>query len=642
MNRRGRRGRRGPTTAFLVAVAIGSSAQAQALTATDSALIGRIILAEDRRDSMDAALARGAAHGDPRVRFLARRAMGRIRDPIFAARDSLGVTLPAPKVWPEPAWRLRFRELLAKRDDCTALKEAVRDSAWPVRFRAAQVARASCASDEALIAAFRSWVDGLPADVSHRRPNQVSWHLAAHGIVALARLRPADAKARMPRVATHRQWQLRMYAARAAAAMSDSGVLRVLAVDRDPNVKEVAIEGLSKLTGHADDELYVQALEGDDAQAVRAAAIALKGSPLASVKGAAMAAYQRFAKNANASERDARVALLEAAGKAAAEDTALTPRVVLPPRAVAMALGQEVKLMITMAQPDGGARFVVKLRGDAAPMMAARVLELAREGYYDGTTWHRVEHDFVVQGAGHGANEYVGYPAFFRDELGGVPHARGTVGMSTRGHDTGDSQWFFNLKDNLRLNKDYSVFAEVVEGIEVLDQILEGDVIASIREYAIARDAVPPAWQFAGTWNRVDAAEERNVAATGDASFRSGDMGAGWGTPLTITERADSVIVEYPFFGSYDLQPPIRLAYATSGAESLNDVILSHATTRLKSRLTRKDGALVISTLYPSPAGKPTEVRHTLTLETPSRLVVETLRPGANASNTTRTTYTRR
>ena len=462
---------------------LASAANAQGtLTSTDSALIGRIILAEDRRDSMDAALARGAAHGDERVRFLARRAMGRIRDPIFAQRDSLGVTLPAPPVWPEPAWRLRFRALLAKRDDCAALRVAAADSAWPVRFRASQVARASCANDDALIGTFRSWVDALPADASRRKPNQVSWHLAAHGIVALARLRPADSKARMPKVATHRQWQVRMYAARAAAAMSDTGVLRVLAVDRDPNVKEVAIEGLSKLTGHADDELYVQALEEDHAQSVRAAAVALKGSPLPSVKVAAMNAFARFAKNANASERDARVALLEAAGKTATEDTVIAPKSVLPPRTVALALGEDVRLRITMAQPDGGASFVVRLRGDAAPMMAARVLALVNEGYYDNTTWHRVEHDFVVQGAGHGANEYVGYPVFFRDELGGVPHARGTVGMSTRGHDTGDAQWFFNLKDNLRLNKDYSVFAEVVEGIEVLDRILEGDVIASIRE----------------------------------------------------------------------------------------------------------------------------------------------------------------
>jgi cyclophilin family peptidyl-prolyl cis-trans isomerase len=74
----------------------------------------------------------------------------------------------------------------------------------------------------------------------------------------------------------------------------------------------------------------------------------------------------------------------------------------------------------------------------------------------------------------------VGLAQYLRDELGTVPHVRGTVGMSTRGHDTGDAQWFINLKDNLRLNRDYTVFAEVIEGIDVVDGILEGDAIASM------------------------------------------------------------------------------------------------------------------------------------------------------------------
>jgi cyclophilin family peptidyl-prolyl cis-trans isomerase len=124
---------------------------------------------------------------------------------------------------------------------------------------------------------------------------------------------------------------------------------------------------------------------------------------------------------------------------------------------------------------------VVRLRGDVAPVMAARVLALARSGYYGGLTWHRVEADFVVQGGGPGANEYVGHPRFIRDELGTVPHVRGTVGMSTRGHDTGDAQWFVNLRNNHpRLTRSYTIFAEVIEGIEVVDGLLEGDVIARI------------------------------------------------------------------------------------------------------------------------------------------------------------------
>ena len=112
--------------------------------------------------------------------------------------------------------------------------------------------------------------------------------------------------------------------------------------------------------------------------------------------------------------------------------------------------------------------------------IAARVLTLVESHYYDGQAWHRVEPDFVIQGPSPGDNEYVGSTRFLRDELGTVPHVRGTVGMSTRGHDTGDAQWFVNLKDNRRLGRDYSVFGEIVEGIEIADGVLEGDVIDRI------------------------------------------------------------------------------------------------------------------------------------------------------------------
>src|SRR5262245_15835720 len=87
----------------------GSSlgAQSPALTSSDSALIGRILIAEDRRDSSDVALAEGARHADARIQMLARRASARITDAKFTARDSFPAP-PAPPSYSEPAWRLRF------------------------------------------------------------------------------------------------------------------------------------------------------------------------------------------------------------------------------------------------------------------------------------------------------------------------------------------------------------------------------------------------------------------------------------------------------------------------------------------------------------------------------------------------------
>jgi cyclophilin family peptidyl-prolyl cis-trans isomerase len=208
--------------------------------------------------------------------------------------------------------------------------------------------------------------------------------------------------------------------------------------------------------------------------------LALAGSPRADARRAASAAFERWAERRNASERDVRIALLAAAGRPASDDRPPAVIAEIPPETVALALGADIRLRITMAESSGGGRFIARLRGDVAPITAARILELARAGYYDGLTWHRVEHDFVIQGGSRGHNEYVGLDRYFRDELGTVPHLRGTVGMSTRGHDTGDAQWFINLKDNLRLDDDYTVFAEIVEGIDVVDGILEGDVIETI------------------------------------------------------------------------------------------------------------------------------------------------------------------
>ena len=460
-----------------------ASAQTAVRPASDTALARRILVAEDRRDATDPALAAGRASQDPLVRTLALRATSRIADKAYAGRDSLP-PLPRPVTWPEPAWRLRYRALAAPKGDCSKLETAMADSAWAVRLHAVDLADSTCAGNAALLTTVRTWIDKLPTDASRRAAGGVSWHAAAHGIVALARLQPGEARTRLPKLSAHAQWQVRAYAARAAAVLHDSTTLRRLAVDRHDNVRDVAITALAKLTGHADDALYLATIGNPaiGAQAGRAAAAALKGSPRADVASAASAAFDRWAGKNIASARDVRLALLDAAGRPATDDRPPASRSSVPANAVALAMGAPIRLRVTIAPASGRGSFVVLLRGDVAPLMAARIDQAVHHGYYRGLTWHRVEPDFVIQGGSPAANEYVGSREFLRDELGTVPHLRGTVGMSTRGHDTGDYQWFVNLKDNLRLNADYTIFGEVTEGIDIVDGILEGDVIQSIEE----------------------------------------------------------------------------------------------------------------------------------------------------------------
>ena len=85
-----------------------------------------------------------------------------------------------------------------------------------------------------------------------------------------------------------------------------------------------------------------------------------------------------------------------------------------------------------------------------------------------------------MQGGGGDATEYYGDAAFMRDELSRQSHLLGTIGISTRGRDTGDAQWFINLTDNTRLDHEYTVAGEVVSGWGVASGILEGDRILHV------------------------------------------------------------------------------------------------------------------------------------------------------------------
>jgi cyclophilin family peptidyl-prolyl cis-trans isomerase len=128
----------------------------------------------------------------------------------------------------------------------------------------------------------------------------------------------------------------------------------------------------------------------------------------------------------------------------------------------------------------GRGTFELALLPDEAPATVARFVSLARAGYYNGLTFHRIVPAFIVQGGSPAANEYVGDGPFMRDEIGLPAHVRGAASISTRGRDTGDAQIWFNLVDNPRLDHEYTVFGRVDSGTGVLDRILECDTIERI------------------------------------------------------------------------------------------------------------------------------------------------------------------
>ena len=128
-------------------------------------------------------------------------------------------------------------------------------------------------------------------------------------------------------------------------------------------------------------------------------------------------------------------------------------------------------------------RVEIHLNVVEAPLMSATFLDLARRGYFDGLTFHRVVPGFVVQG-GDPRGDGNGGPGFaLRDEIGERPYGRGVVGMALSGKDTGGSQLFITLAPAPHLDGRYTVFGWVASGMDVVDKIRPGDVIEKVEAW---------------------------------------------------------------------------------------------------------------------------------------------------------------
>jgi peptidyl-prolyl cis-trans isomerase B (cyclophilin B) len=118
---------------------------------------------------------------------------------------------------------------------------------------------------------------------------------------------------------------------------------------------------------------------------------------------------------------------------------------------------------------------------DAAPQHSAAFIKLARAGFYDGLTFHRVEPGFVIQGGCPDGNG-TGGPGYNLDaEFSDNPHITGTVAMARSSNpNSAGSQFYICLGDAPFLNKQYTVFGHVVEGQSVVDAIRKGDVMTTV------------------------------------------------------------------------------------------------------------------------------------------------------------------
>jgi len=148
----------------------------------------------------------------------------------------------------------------------------------------------------------------------------------------------------------------------------------------------------------------------------------------------------------------------------------------------------------TMILETTQGRVVIEMRPDLAPGHVARIKELVRDKFYDGIVFHRVIDGFMAQtgcprGTGTG-----GSGRKLKAEFNREPHVRGTVSMARSSDpDSGDSQFFICFADASFLDRKYTVWGKVTEGMENVDKIKRGEPVTNPDKIVTARMAADAA-----------------------------------------------------------------------------------------------------------------------------------------------------
>jgi len=146
----------------------------------------------------------------------------------------------------------------------------------------------------------------------------------------------------------------------------------------------------------------------------------------------------------------------------------------------------------------------IELYPDKAPLTVANFVNLAKRGFYDGLNFHRVIADFMIQG-GCPEGSGRGGPGYrFEDETdNGVRHERGVLSMANAGPSTNGSQFFITHTATPWLDGKHTVFGKVIEGLDVVDSVAQGDAINKITIEGDADAVLAARADRVAEWNRL-------------------------------------------------------------------------------------------------------------------------------------------
>jgi cyclophilin family peptidyl-prolyl cis-trans isomerase/HEAT repeat protein len=457
--------------------------------------------------SLRPVLVAAASSSDPLSRALAARGLGALKDPA-------GLDVIAP--------------LLRDRDETVVVNALRAVGAIADPRGVALVAPSLRSSNLTLVGEALKALGQLPPDrtlraavvnlVGHEQP----W-IRSGALPVLARMDREEFALVLSGLDPDPVWWVRGALATALGAAGDDislGILYGMLRDPDPRVLPAVLEALRKARGADALDTLRRMLEHPDFAVRAAAAEGIGELKAAGQSDVLAAAYERSRRDVDldarlslvaalASQKDARA--LEALRAAAGSD----PSRVVREKAGAALRGQgqdapwagrepvrrpaldyreamavydprsDVKLYTPRAiLHTRYGRIEIRLDVVETPLTTANFIDLARRGFYDGLTFHRVVPGFVIQG-GDPRGDGRGGPGYqIRCEVGERPYGRGAVGMALSGKDTGGSQFFITHSPQPHLDGLYTLFGWVAEGMDIVDKIRPGDLIERVEIWA--------------------------------------------------------------------------------------------------------------------------------------------------------------
>jgi cyclophilin family peptidyl-prolyl cis-trans isomerase len=274
-----------------------------------------------------------------------------------------------------------------------------------------------------------------------------------------------------------------------------SARLLVGLIDRDPSVRAVALEESAPLVGDAGgeflrawNEAYGRSFAEKEPDFIVSALDAA-----AARKAGGRELVEAHANDADAVVREkARRLLVEKYGAAPGSFRPIPVSARLSAEDYGRVAREANESLFEAEIATTRGTFRVELLAEDAPLTVASFRALAEKRFFDGILIHRVVPNFVVQ-TGDPRGDGSGGPGYaIRDEINPIRYARGAVGMALSGPDTGGSQWFVALSPQHHLDGGYTVFARVLEGLDVLDRVEQDDRLVSVRVTSRPRPDRPP------------------------------------------------------------------------------------------------------------------------------------------------------